>query len=225
MNKELQNKFRKKLLEEKQELQNTLANMEEGALDIPLQDSISELSMYDNHPADLGSETFERSKDMALREQTELLIRKIDGALAALKNGTYGICDTCGVEIPMERLEAMPSTTMCRKCKETEEELPDRHRRSACMTRRRFGNARACRHDSGTRRRIGGKLRRRPVPPPEEPRHWSRCVGRPLLRLPHRYRRSRGSAGCTAGARPPFLPPSRRQRRMCRSAHSHTPPL
>lgn len=129
MNKELQNKFRQKLLKEKQELQHTLASMEEGALEIPLQDSISELSMYDNHPADLGSETFERSKDLALRQQTEILISKIDDAMAAIENGTYGICDTCGAEIPLERLEAMPSTTMCRKCKQAEEELPDRHPR------------------------------------------------------------------------------------------------
>lgn len=129
MNKELQNKFRQRLLQEKQELQHILTNMEEGALDIPLQDSISELSMYDNHPADLGSETFERSKDVALHQQTEILISKIDDALSAIENGTYGICDTCGAEIPLERLEAMPSTTMCIKCKETEEALPDRHPR------------------------------------------------------------------------------------------------
>lgn len=129
MDKELQNKFRQKLLKERKELDRTLTNMEDGALEIPLQDSISELSMYDNHPADLGSETFERSKDLALRQQTEILIAKIDDALAAIDKGTYGICDTCGAEISLDRLEAMPSTTMCKKCKEAEEELPDRHPR------------------------------------------------------------------------------------------------
>lgn len=129
MDKNLQEKFRQRLLQEREEVIKTIHHMEEGAMEIPLQDSISELSMYDNHPADLGSETFERSKDLALREQTEIQLAKIEDALNKIKQGTYGICDSCGAEIPPERLEAMPETTMCVKCKGKEEQLPDRHPR------------------------------------------------------------------------------------------------
>lgn len=129
MDKEMQEKFRQRLLKEKAELENRIAKMEDGQLEIPLQDSISELSMYDNHPADLGSETFERSKDFALRELAEIDLAKVQDALDHIEEGTYGKCDSCGREIPLERLEAMPSTTMCVKCKEEGEKLPDRHPR------------------------------------------------------------------------------------------------
>lgn len=129
MDKSLQNKLKQKLLKEKEEANNLILHMEEGAMDIPIQDSISELSMYDNHPADLGSETFERSKDLALREQTEIQLAKINDALKRMEMGKYGICDSCGNEIPIERLKAMPETTMCLNCKGKEEQLRDRHPR------------------------------------------------------------------------------------------------
>lgn len=122
-------KFRQTLLQEKTQLERRLTHMEEGALDISLQDSISELSMYDNHPADLGSETFERSKDLALRDSTEFQMAKVKDALDKMDRGIYGQCDICGSEISVDRLEAMPSTTMCKKCKQADEELPDRHPR------------------------------------------------------------------------------------------------
>ena len=127
MDEGMQKKFKQRLEKEKAELRRQITNMEEGALELPLQDSISELSMYDNHPADIGSETFERSKDLALRDIAEIQISKIEDAILNIDQGTYGKCDTCGAEIPVERLEAMPSTTMCIKCKDAEEQLPNRH--------------------------------------------------------------------------------------------------
>lgn len=129
MDKGMQQRFGQRLVQEREHLQTRLTHMEEGALEVSLEDSISELSMYDNHPADLGSETFERSKDLALRDSTENEIRKVDDALQKIAQGTYGTCEKCGREIPLERLEAMPATTFCRDCKEAEEELPDRHPR------------------------------------------------------------------------------------------------
>lgn len=129
MNKDMQQEFRQKLLQERQGLEKRIGNLEEGQLNISLQDSISELSTYDNHPADLGSETFERSKDFALRERAEIEIDQVNNALSRLEDGTYGTCERCGAEIPMERLEALPSTTTCIKCKKAEEDLPDRHPR------------------------------------------------------------------------------------------------
>lgn len=50
------------------------------------------------------------------------LLRKIDYALLKMENFTYGICESCGAEIPYERLKARPVTTMCINCKELEEE-------------------------------------------------------------------------------------------------------
>ncbi|RYD04613.1 hypothetical protein N752_14665 [Desulforamulus aquiferis] len=66
--------------------------------------STSELSTYDNHPADVGTEMFERSKDFALREQAMLTVGAIDDALEKMNNGQYGKCEVCGKDINPDSL-------------------------------------------------------------------------------------------------------------------------
>ena len=43
-------------------------------------------------------------------------VAQIDRALEKVEDGTYGVCDTCGTEIPEERLEAIPATSLCVQC-------------------------------------------------------------------------------------------------------------
>src|SRR4051794_14920572 len=76
-------------------------------------DSISELSSIDQHPGDIGTETFEREKDFSLLEQLEAEIGDLDAALRKIDEGTYGVCEICGKEIEPERLEAVPGTRTC----------------------------------------------------------------------------------------------------------------
>ncbi|MNZ60159.1 General stress protein 16O [compost metagenome] len=80
-----------------------------------LRDNTSELSAIDNHPADLGSELFERGKDIALNEHDELMLTRIEGALQAMEDGSYGVCLTCGKPISFERLSAIPETLYCKE--------------------------------------------------------------------------------------------------------------
>ncbi|MFC7063081.1 TraR/DksA C4-type zinc finger protein [Halobacillus seohaensis] len=68
-----------------------------------------ELSQYDNHPADSGSELYEREKDMALVEHIEEELGDINDSLNKMKQGTYGICEVTGEKIPQERLDAVPT--------------------------------------------------------------------------------------------------------------------
>lgn len=51
------------------------------------------------------------------RDRERKLIRKIDKSLAEIRNGDYGFCETCGVEIGLRRLEARPTATQCIDCK------------------------------------------------------------------------------------------------------------
>lgn len=84
-------------------------SLEQGSL----RDMTGELSTADNHPADLGTELYEREKDLALKVHEESELLKVNEALEAMNKGTYGVCDECGESIPYERLEAMPYTTRC----------------------------------------------------------------------------------------------------------------
>jgi RNA polymerase-binding transcription factor DksA len=43
-------------------------------------------------------------------------VEAIDGALAAIAAGSYGVCESCGTSIPVERLEAVPHARFCVAC-------------------------------------------------------------------------------------------------------------
>ena len=81
--------------------------------DESMRETVDELSAYDNHPADLGTELFEREKEFALEEHQDGELEKVNAALKAIENGTYGKCEECGEDIPYERLEVIPSTLYC----------------------------------------------------------------------------------------------------------------
>ncbi|TYP72438.1 TraR/DksA C4-type zinc finger protein [Paenibacillus methanolicus] len=104
------------LLEEERERLN--AHFEDGAADSGLRganetESVGELSAYDNHPGDLGTETFERERDMAIDDNFRQKLAEIEAALDRLESEEYGLCDLCGKPIRYERLEALPATTRC----------------------------------------------------------------------------------------------------------------
>jgi DnaK suppressor protein len=66
-----------------------------------------------NHPADVGTELFEREKDLSILEQVDARLTLVDRALQRLDDGTYGTCEVCGEPIGAERLEALPAATLC----------------------------------------------------------------------------------------------------------------
>jgi YteA family regulatory protein len=109
--------FKKILMKEKESLADEISRIEETGLGDTLADSVgSELSRYDNHPGDLGSETFERGKDIALRDNAHVLLEAIEHALDKMEDNTYGQCDECGKAISSERLEALPWASLCIHC-------------------------------------------------------------------------------------------------------------
>ena len=85
----------------------------EGARAEQQQDALQELSSYDQHQADVGTETFEREKDLTILGSIEGELADVEHALQRLDEGTYGTCEACGKPIPDERLEALPATRFC----------------------------------------------------------------------------------------------------------------
>jgi RNA polymerase-binding transcription factor DksA len=72
-------------------------------------DDTSELADYDQHPADTGTETFEREKDLSILEQLENELAELQAALERVDAGTYGIDEETGEPISDDRLEALPT--------------------------------------------------------------------------------------------------------------------
>lgn len=105
--------YRKTLIDMKQGIEQAQQENEHNGLAFSLKDETGELSPIDNHPGDMGTEMFERSKDMALHEQQDLHLERIDTALKAIDEGKYGVCQACGQPIPTDRLDALPESTYC----------------------------------------------------------------------------------------------------------------
>jgi len=72
-------------------------------------EELSELSDYAQHPADTGTETFEREKDFSILESLESELAEIEAALERIDNGTYGIDEVTGEPIDPARLEVAPA--------------------------------------------------------------------------------------------------------------------
>jgi DnaK suppressor protein len=74
---------------------------------------------------DLGDQATaetDRNFMLRLRGREQRLLKKIDEAVDRIETGVFGICDDCGNEIDIKRLEARPVTTMCIECKTLQEE-------------------------------------------------------------------------------------------------------
>jgi RNA polymerase-binding transcription factor DksA len=99
---------RKRLQEEKARVEGLIGNLKDE-LGAPESEQLSELADYDQHPADMGSETFEREKDLSILEQLEDELAELQAALERIDAGTYGIDEVTGEPIAPERLEAVPS--------------------------------------------------------------------------------------------------------------------
>jgi RNA polymerase-binding transcription factor DksA len=75
---------------------------------------MSERGDFDQHPADMASETFERAKDLSILIGVRAKIADVDRALERLDAGTYGRCEACGEPIGDARLAASPAARFCR---------------------------------------------------------------------------------------------------------------
>jgi RNA polymerase-binding transcription factor DksA len=81
--------------------------------DEAVSETAGELSSFDQHPGDSGTETFEMEKNVSLLEQVDDELLEVEAAVQRLERGTYGTCQACGRPIGEERLEAMPATRFC----------------------------------------------------------------------------------------------------------------
>jgi RNA polymerase-binding protein DksA len=68
--------------------------------------------------ADSAHTTAERSEVLSMIEELESARSNIDAALGRIEASTYGKCERCGREIPFERLEAIPTASLCVNCKQ-----------------------------------------------------------------------------------------------------------
>lgn len=116
MNEEKIKKFKNLLINEKNNILKTIDALNENTKDNSIKEYTNELSVYDNHPADIGTETYLTEHDMNLKDNEIEILDKIEKALSRIESNTYGICSKCGNDIELKRLEILPYATECSKC-------------------------------------------------------------------------------------------------------------
>ncbi len=112
MEKKLLQECKEKLLSEKKKILERYLEKEET------QQRIEEESKEPRDWEDIGQLTYTEELLDNLSHIEINLLKEIDLALKKLESGAYGICENCGVEIPIERLRAIPWTRYCAKCAE-----------------------------------------------------------------------------------------------------------
>jgi RNA polymerase-binding transcription factor DksA len=100
---------RRRLRAEQDRVRGLIQSVRAELGDEPENEQVAELAAYDQHPADMGSETFEREKDLSILEQLETELAEIQAALQRVDEGTYGIDEVTGDPIVPERLDAVPT--------------------------------------------------------------------------------------------------------------------
>jgi len=112
MDKEQLEQFRSQLLDKRDEILaeagKTLSDMTDQTTNIP-------------DPNDRATVESGRSFELRIRDRERKLLSKIEEAIGRLDEGEYGVCEGCGEEIGIKRLEARPVTTYCIDCKTLQE--------------------------------------------------------------------------------------------------------
>lgn len=112
----VRDELRAQLLSERQRLEHEIAGFASSGVrgDTFNTDEMSDV--VDQHPADEGSELFEREKNMTLQRTLQGTLQLVNEALQRMDAGTYGTCQRCGKEIPEKRLRAVPEAKYDVEC-------------------------------------------------------------------------------------------------------------
>lgn len=73
----------------------------------------TELSVNDQHPADLATDMFERARDVSIAQRVQAELSDVSRALQRIDEGSYGTCEACGRTVDEARLHVLPATRFC----------------------------------------------------------------------------------------------------------------
>jgi DnaK suppressor protein len=108
--------YKERLLGLRARLRGDVSQMADATLKNNRMQGNGDLSSMPIHMADLGSDNFEQEFTLSLMQSDEGILERVEAALERVEDGTYGICEECGVRIPKKRLEAVPYAVMCVRC-------------------------------------------------------------------------------------------------------------
>lgn len=110
--------FRGIILKKREEVLRNIERLEEITIkDESHYDSRQLDSNYSLHMADVGTDSQEREKAFLWLARENKFLGHLNSAIDRINRKEYGFCIECGERIPRERLEEVPHTQHCTKCK------------------------------------------------------------------------------------------------------------
>jgi RNA polymerase-binding transcription factor len=111
-------RFKQLILEKRKEALEELDTLKESMMDVTTGEYISESSNYSLH-MEQGTDAMEREKTFLFVQRETNYLNQLDDALSRIDAKSYGQCKVCGLLVPRERLEAVPTATTCAEYKNT----------------------------------------------------------------------------------------------------------
>jgi RNA polymerase-binding protein DksA len=105
-------RFKETLLAKRREILGNVSSMENDTL----HRERSDLSNMPIHMADAGTDNFDIENTIGLMDSEKKIVQDIYDALNRIEEGTFGVCENNGEQIPRKRLEAIPWTRYCLAC-------------------------------------------------------------------------------------------------------------
>lgn len=116
MEQKLLEELKSRLQAKKQQLENQLSEF--ATKDPNLKDDWD--TKYPRVPQgnleEAADEVEEYSTKLNVEFSLETQLKEVNGALARMAQGTYGVCDKCKNPIALERLKASPEARLCKNC-------------------------------------------------------------------------------------------------------------
>ncbi len=125
--------FKELIIEKRKETIEELDTLKESMMDVTTGEYVSESSTYSLH-MEQGTDAMEREKTFLFASRGSKFVNQLDDALIRISEGTYGLCKTCQLLVPKERLIAVPTATTCAEFKNTG--LPCERGRAALAKKR-----------------------------------------------------------------------------------------
>lgn len=110
----------RRLLEERRSLRERLLSLQKIDTATAVRET-PEAHVRTIDTADMAADSFRNDLQWMTRENLLARVAQLDRAYRKLMNGSYGICEGCGMDIPAKRLEAMPDAAYCLPCQEERE--------------------------------------------------------------------------------------------------------
>lgn len=106
-------RFEKLLLAEKERVSSSIR--------VSVGDLAQHTSAQKGDEGDEAQALFETYVSLRFGERGNSLLDKIDAALERIRDGSFGVCEDCGEDINLKRLEIRPVASLCVPCKEARE--------------------------------------------------------------------------------------------------------